>query len=111
MIYDYFSSLFKKEVANEYVHNIWLSAEYTLEKCKTDDQKKIVKALAIVLIVNKEDEIPATRRYLKLCVYADDADQAINELKENEFIYKKVRRTHIIFKNRVAGVRITGGDT
>ena len=110
LIYDYFSSLFKKEVANEYVHNIWLSAEYTLEKCKTDDQKKIVKALAIVLIVNKEDEIPATRRYLKLCVYADDADQAINELKENEFIYKK-GSTDTIYIQNACGVRITGGDT
>ena len=89
LIYDYFSSLFKKEVTNEYVHNIWLSAEYTLDKCETDDQKKIVKALAIVLIVNKEEEIPATRTYLKLCVYAADADQAINELKDKEFIYRK----------------------
>ena len=39
LIYDYFNSLFKKEVSNEYVHNIWLSAEYTLDKCKTDDQR------------------------------------------------------------------------
>lgn len=92
LIYDYFSSLFKKEVANEYVHNIWLSAEYALDKCETEDQKKIIKALAIVMIVNKEDEIPATSKYLKLCVHTDDADQAINELKEKEFIYKKGSR-------------------
>lgn len=82
LIYDYFSSLFKKEVANEYVHNIWLSAEYALDKCETNDQKKIIKALAIELIVNKEEEIPATGTYLKLAVQADDADQAINELKD-----------------------------
>ena len=50
--------------------------------------------------MNKEDEIPATRRYLKLCVYADDADQAINELKENEFIYKKGSTDTYIFKTR-----------
>ena len=90
MIYDhYFSPLFKKEVFNEYVHNIWLSAEYVLDKCETLDQRKIVKALAIVLIVNKEEEIPATRSYLKLCVNADDADQAITELFEKEYIYRK----------------------
>lgn len=100
LIYDYFSSLFKKEVTNEYVHNIWLSAEYTLDKCETDDQKKIVKALAIVLIVNKEEEIPATRTYLKLCVYAADADQAINELKDKEFIYRKGSTDTYIFKTR-----------
>lgn len=100
LIYDYFSSLFKKEVANEYVHNIWLSAEYALDKCETDDQKKIIKALAIVLIVNKEDEIPATSKYLKLCVHTDDADQAINELKEKEFIYKKGSTDTFLFKTR-----------
>lgn len=100
LIYDYFSSLFKKEVDNEYVHNIWLSAEYALDKCGTDDQKKIIKALAIVLIVNKEDEIPATSKYLKLCVHTDDADQAINELKEREFIYKKGSTDTYIFKTR-----------
>lgn len=100
LIYDYFSSLFKKEVANEYVHNIWLSAEYALDKCETDDQKKIIKALAIVLIVNKEEEIPATRTYLKLCVYADDADQAINELIDKEFVYRKGSTDTYIFKTR-----------
>lgn len=100
LIYDYFSLLFKKEVANEYVHNIWLSAEYALDKCETDDQKKIIKALAIVLIVNKEDEMPATSKYLKLCVHADDADQAINELKERELIYKKGSTDTYIFKTR-----------
>lgn len=100
LIYDYFSSLFKKEVANEYVHNIWLSAEYALDKCETNDQKKIIKALAIELIVNKEEEIPATGTYLKLAVQADDADQAINELKEKEFIYRKGSTNTYIFKTR-----------
>lgn len=100
LIYDYFSPLFKKEVFNEYVHNIWLSAEYALDRCETLDQKKIVKALAIVLIVNKEEEIPATRNYLKLCVNADDADQAINELFEKEYIYRKGSTDSYIFKTR-----------
>lgn len=100
LIYDYFSTLFKKEVANEYVHNIWLSAEYALDKCENYDQKKIIKALAIILIVNKEDEIPATNKYLKLSVNADDADLAINELKEHKFIYKKGSTDTYMFKTR-----------
>lgn len=100
LIYDYFKSLFKKEVSNEYVHNIWLSAEYTLDKCKTDDQKKLVKALAIVLIVNKEDEIPADDNYLKLCVNADDCAQALSELIEGQFISKKNATGTYIFKTK-----------
>lgn len=100
LIYDYFSSLFKKEISNEYVHNIWLSAEYAIDKCETDEQKKIIKALAIVLIVNKEDEIPATGKYLKLCVDVEDAEQVIDNLKNKGFIYKKNSTDTFLFKTR-----------
>lgn len=100
LIYDYFSPLFKKEVGNEYVHNIWLSAEYAIDKCETEDQKKIIKALAIVLIVNKEDEIPATAKYLKLCVNASEPESAISELKAKEFIYRKSSTDTYVFKTR-----------
>lgn len=100
LIYDYFSSLFKKEVSNEHIHNIWLSAEYALEKCETEDQKKVIKALAIVLVVNKEDEIPATDKYLKLCVNVGDCAQAIGGLKEKEIIYRKRATGCLGFKTR-----------
>jgi len=100
LIYDYFNLLFKKEVTNEYVHNIWLSAEYAIDKCESDDQKKIIKALAVVLIVNKEDEIPATEKYLKLCVNTSEPEQAIQFLKENEYIYRKHSTDSYVFKTR-----------
>lgn len=100
LIYDYFSTLFKKEVANEYVHNIWLSAEYTVNKCKSDDQKKIAKALAIILIVNKEDEMPATDKYLRLSVCADDYTQAMETLEKSGYLYKKSSTGSYVFKTR-----------
>lgn len=100
LIYDYFSLLLKKEVSNEYVHNIWLSAEYAVEKCESEDQKKIIKALAIVLIVNKEDEIPATDKYLGLCVNVGDTAQTINELETKKLIYIKSATGCFAFKTR-----------
>ncbi len=100
LIYDYFSSLLKKEISNEYVHNIWLSAEYSIDKCGTEDQEKIIKALAIVLIVNKEDEIPATDKYLRLCVNTGDSVQAISELEEKELIFRKSATGNFVFKTR-----------
>lgn len=100
LIYDYFSPLFKKEVSNEYVHNIWLSAEYAIEKCETEDQKKVVKALAIVLIVNKEDEIPAADKYLRLSVNAGDCAQAIEWLEQKEIISRKRATGYFCFKTR-----------
>lgn len=100
LVYDYFEALFKKEVSNEFVHNIWLSTEYVLDKCISSDQRKIAKALAIVLIVNKEDEVPADTKYLSLCVNVDDCVQAINELVEKQLIYKKNTTGTYAFKTR-----------
>ena len=100
LIYDYFSTLFKKEVANEYIHNIWLSAEYAIDKCENEDQKKIIKALAIILIVKNEDELPATDKYLRLSVNAVDASQAIDELVQKNFIYKKAIDGYYTFKTQ-----------
>lgn len=100
LIYDYFSSLFKKEVSNEYVHNIWLSAEYCIGKCETEDQKKIIKALAIILIVNKEDEMPAIDKYLRLAVNVDDYSQTVEELEKKQCIYKKSSTGSYVFKTR-----------
>lgn len=100
LIYDYFSSLFKKEVANEYIHNLWLSAEYAIDRCETEDQKKVIKALAIVLIVNKEDEIPSDEKYISLCVNSEDSTEAIKELVEKQMIYKKSSTGTYVFKTR-----------
>lgn len=100
LIYDYFSTLFKKEVSNEYIHNLWLSAEYALERCITEDQKKIIKTLAVILIVNKEDELPASDKNLNLCVALDDGPQAINELVQLEFIYQKSSTGNYMFKTK-----------
>lgn len=100
LIYDYFSTLFKKEVSNEYIHNIWLSSEYAIDKCKDEDQRKVLKALAIILIVNKEDEIPANDRNLMLCINASDPQHAIQELKEKGYIYQKNATGFYSFKTR-----------
>lgn len=100
LVYDYFDNLFKKEISNEYVHNIWLSTEYCLSKCETEDEKKIIKALATILIVNKEDEIPANKKYLSMCVNATDATQTIEELVKKQMIYKKSSTGSYVFKTR-----------
>lgn len=100
LIYDYFNALFKKEVANEHIHNVWLSAEYAIDKCENCDQVKIAKALAVILIVNKEDEIPAEEKYLSLCTNVRDAALTIGELESKKVIYKKGSTGTYVFKTR-----------
>lgn len=104
LIYDYFKGLFKKDVTNELVHNIWLSAEYALGKCETVEEKKVVKALAIILAVNKEDELPATEKYIKLSVTIENGEIVIEKLKQKGLIYKKGSTDAFVFKTRAGSV-------
>ena len=100
LIYDYFSNLFKKEIANEYIHGIWLSAEYSLTKCQTNEERNFIKTLAIFLIVNKPDEIPSTYKYLSLAMNYNDVSSIIKSLEDKELIYKKGSTNSYVFKTR-----------
>ncbi len=100
LIYDYFAGLFKKEVINEHVHNEWLNAEYALSKCVTEEQKKIIKALAIFLIVNKDEEMPADENIIALATGISNAVTVIEELLVAQIIYKKGSTNNLVFKTR-----------
>ncbi len=99
-IYDYFSSLFKKEIGNEKIHNEWLNAEYAISKCETEEEKEIIKALALILIVNKEDELPALSTYVSLAVDIEDANAIIENLIERKILYKKASTSQLMCKTR-----------
>lgn len=100
LIYNYFSALFKKEVINEHVHNEWLNAEYALSKCISEEQKKIVKALAIFLIVNRDEEMPADENILGLATGISNAGEVIEELTVSQVVYKKGSTNNFVFKTR-----------
>lgn len=100
LIYDYFKGLFKKDVTNELIHNIWLSAEYAIDKCESSTEVSIVKALAVILAVNKPEELPATKKALKLTVHLDDIEESIDSLKSKNLIYKRGVSDTFAFKTR-----------
>ena len=70
LIYEYFSALFKKDVVNEFIHNIWLSAEYAIDKQNLyhtlkewyDKQGK-TKTFPIFINYDKQDNISDTTKY------------------------------------------------
>ena len=100
LIYDYFSGLFKKEVSNELIHNIWLGAEAALSKCVSDDERKVVKAIAIIQIVNKEDEIIANEKYISLAVDCGDVADLVDALVARQVIYVKGSTGALVFKTK-----------
>lgn len=100
LIYDYFSGLFKKEVSNELVHNIWLGAEYAISKCENEEEIKLIKTLALIQIVNKGEELPANENYLSLAASLIDGNETIRTLSEKQLIYKKSSIGAYVFKTR-----------
>lgn len=84
-IYDYFETLFKKEVFNEIVHTVWLKANNALLKTKDKIQKKIIKSLAVINIVNELERLSPTDLYIRASlgleneIYQDSITQLVNK--------------------------------
>ena len=100
LIYDYFGNLFKKEVTNEMVHNLWLGAEYAISKCEDEEEIKLIKALAVILIANKEEEMPANKKVLSLSVDISDPERTICSLLDNKILYQRGSTGSFAFKTR-----------
>lgn len=100
LIYDYFGNLFKKDVTNELVHNEWLNAEYALSKCDNDKQKKMIKALAVILIVNRSEEVSANERTIGLAANIEDSQEILTQLENKDILTKKDSTACYVFKTR-----------
>lgn len=90
-IYDYFETLFKKEVFNESVHTVWLKANNALLKTKDKIQKKIIKSLAIINIVNELERLSPTDIYIRASLGLENEifQNAITQLVNKQIILKK----------------------
>ena len=100
LIYDYFKNLFKKDVSNEFIHNEWLNAEYALERSNQVNEKRLIKTLAIINIVNKPEELLANAKILRLASGIADIEETIINLENKGLIYKKNSSNSYAFKTR-----------
>lgn len=100
LVYDYFKSLFKKDVTNEFIHNEWLNAEYAIGIAPDVNQKKMLKCLAIINIVNKPDELAADEQGLYIASGVPDPEATLMQLCAKGLIYKKGSNNCYVFKTR-----------
>ena len=91
-IYDYFAELLQKEEAN-YIRNLWYRAESILAKLENPLQKRIIKALAIVLMINDLDKLPSTNHIISLALFEDE-DLIAKEV--NNLISKSYLRNNLL---------------
>lgn len=66
-IYDYFSELLQKEEAN-FIRNIWYRAESISSKLDKFLEKRIIKTLAVILMINDFDKLPPKENVIALCL-------------------------------------------
>lgn len=97
-LYDYFKEGFKKEMSNEVIATVFSQTENLLRKKMTKVQSKILKAMALINMINQPVLIQATKKILLVAV-AEDEDTFEQEM--NDLI-----RQHHVFKRNSDGVYI-----
>ena len=82
LIYDYFSGLMETDKNSE-IHTEWLKAEYALAQTQDSDERKVIKALAVMRMANLPDILPAVESYLYMSL-GTEKDNYKNALKRLE---------------------------
>lgn len=106
LIYDYFSQLLENE-KELFLHNEWLKAEYTLSKTDEEDEQKIIKAIAVIRMMNRMEDIPVNDLFLKLALGVDEKNckKALNSLIAKKLIVFKRSTAMYEFQNNI-GINI-----
>lgn len=89
-IYDYFKPLLKKE-DDENIKTIWIKSENALMKLKDENERKIIKALSIIYMINEIDLLVPNDVTImsSLSLPKEEYDNAINSLLEKSIIKRK----------------------
>ncbi len=70
-IYDYFKSLFRETSDQPQIHNEWGKAEAAISKASNEEEIQLIKALAVIRMIHREDELPARDNVLCLALAWD----------------------------------------
>ena len=111
-IYDYFIPLFREDSDNS-IHHVWLKADYAISKTESKPEKDILKAMAIIKMVNRPDELPASDKFIRLaCGMEEKAfNKALVSLVSSSLIeYKSYSMTYEYKNNIGVDVEIAISD-
>lgn len=95
-IYDYFEPLFRKETFNEAIHDIWVKTDTALKIVYSEEEKKLVKALGIIYIVNDFTTLAPTEQVLSsvLDINKERVSELVNNLRNiNVLVLRKSSET------------------
>lgn len=87
-LYDYFEPLFKKETFNESIYNVWIQIDTALKIAFSDLEKKIIKVLGIIYIVNDLKIISPNEYTLRhsLNEEKEKIEKSLQDLKQRDIL-------------------------
>lgn len=111
IVYDYFSDLIKKMPYEERANQVWRQSQKILQKIGFDDAEqlnhhkdiqKIVKTIAIILIIDEDRVMPPTKPFIEFALWngsnmRSNVDECIHFLFKKKWIYQKNSNGHIRF--------------
>ena len=102
-IYDYFKALFKDNLNQPRMYNEWLKASYALTLVDGEDEKKILKALALFHMLRDSDEIVPNDGTLRLALGMEKEkfQLAVANLREKNVIVWRSKYGFYNFKNQI----------
>lgn len=102
-IYDYFKGLFRETADLPYIHNEWMKAEEALTRVVDNTEKAVIKALSVIRMIHREEELPAKDETIRLALamQKDECEKAISHLKEQKIILYRSSIGVYAFANHV----------
>jgi len=97
-VYDYFATLFQKEETN-FIRNVWYRCESILSKLDDLTEKKIVKSIAIITMINDYDKLPCTDDLISLSLNLDNEyiTNIINKLISKHYLRRNILNNMLSF--------------
>lgn len=102
-IYDYFQYLFRENTSMTNIHTEWLKADFALGKTTDMQQRKVIKVMALLFMLNGSDDMLVTEQNIRLAagLSKEEFCVAINALYENRITEKRRKTNTVAFKNNV----------
>lgn len=87
-VYDYFKGLFRETADQPHIHNEWMKAEYALSQTEDETEQAVIKAIAVIRMIRRDEELPAKDETIRLALAMpkEECAQAIEQLKAKNLI-------------------------
>lgn len=102
-IYDYFRNLFRETTEQPKLHGEWLKAEDALARTADGTERAVIKAIAVIRMVGREEEFPAKKRTIRLALAMEEetCSRAVDALTERELIVYRSKSGFYAFRSSV----------